>query len=303
MNKRKTSSSPLCLISAIIWGASFPIQEIASNHSDLIDAFGFGGLRMLAAGLALIPIIFIFERNADYSKKQVLSTVLWGVLAGTILFTASTFQQYGIEMTGESGKAGFITSLYLVFVAIFSIFLFKKAPSMFMIIALPFAVLGLYFLSFSDGFGSVSTGDLMLLICSVLFAFHIMVFDKSSKHVNPLLFSCVQFFVAGILSLIASVPFGTITTEGIALTAFPIIYCGVFSAGVAYTCQLLGQKNGDPTVCALFCSLEALFAVVAECIIEGDFPSTKILIGCALMLIAVVLSQLPADLFKKTKKA
>jgi drug/metabolite transporter (DMT)-like permease len=303
MNKRKISSSPLCLISAIVWGTAFPIQEIASKHSALIDAFGFGALRMIVAGIALIPVVLIFERHADHSKKQMISTVLWGALAGAVLFSASTFQQYGIEMTGESGKAGFITSLYLVFVAILSFVLFKKKPSLFMLIALPFAVLGLYFLSFSNGFGSVSTGDLLLLICSVLFAFHIIVFDKSAPHVNPLLFSCVQFFVAGFLSLGASVPFGTITTEGIALTAFPIIYCGVFSAGVAYTCQLLGQKNGDPTVCALFCSMEALFAVIAECIIEGEFPSTKILIGCILMLIAVVLSQLPADLFKKTKNA
>jgi drug/metabolite transporter (DMT)-like permease len=301
MSKRKISSSPLCLISAIVWGTAFPIQEIASKHSALIDAFGFGALRMIVAGIALIPVVLIFERHADHSKKQMISTVLWGALAGAVLFSASTFQQYGIEMTGESGKAGFITSLYLVFVAILSFVLFKKKPSLFMLIALPFAVLGLYFLSFSNVFGSVSTGDLLLLICSVLFAFHIIVFDKSAPHVNPLLFSCVQFFVAGFLSLGASVPFGTITTEGTALTAFPIIYCGVFSAGVAYTCQLLGQKNGDPTVCALFCSMEALFAVIAECIIEGEFPSTKILIGCILMLIAVVLSQLPADLFKKKK--
>ena len=142
-------------------------------------------------------------------------------------------------------------------------------------------------------------GDLLLLICSVIFALHIIVFDKSSKHVNPLLFSCVQFFVTGILGTIFGASFGTITLEGISLTWFPILYCGVFSAGVAYTFQMLGQRNGNPTVCALFCSMEALFAVIAECIIEGQLPTTKILMGCAFMLVAVVLSQLPADLFKK----
>ena len=299
--KKKRSSSPLCLISAIVWGASFPIQEIASRHSDKIDAFGFGGLRMLAAALALIPVILIFERHADYSKKQIVSTAKWGALAGLILFSASAFQQFGIEMTGESGKAGFITSLYLVFVAILTFVLFKQKPSLLLLCAMPFAVAGLYFLSFSNGFGAVSMGDLLLLVCSLLFSFHIIVFDKSSKHVNPLLFSCIQFFVAGILGVIFGVLFGSITAEGITLTVFPIIYCGVFSAGVAYTCQLLGQKNGNPTVCALFCSLEALFAVIAECIIEQHLPTPKILLGCVLMLIAVVLSQLPNDLFKKKK--
>ena len=299
--KRKISSSPLCLISAIVWGTAFPIQEIASKHSHLLDAFGFSGLRMLVASLALVPVILIFERNADHSRKRIISTVKWGALAGLVLFTATSFQQFGIELTGESGKAGFITSLYLIFVAFFTFILFKEKPSHFMLIALPFAVAGLYFLSFTDGFGAVSIGDLLLLICSVFFAFHIIVFDKSAKHVNPLLFSCVQFFVTGVLGTIFGASFGTITLEGISLTWFPILYCGIFSAGVAYTCQLLGQRNGNPTVCALFCSLEALFAVIAECIIEGQLPTPKIIIGCALMLVAVVLSQLPADLFKKKK--
>ncbi len=289
--KRKISSSPLCLISAIVWGTAFPIQEIASRNSDLLDTFGFGGFRMLVAALALVPVVLIFERKADHSRQRIISTIKWGALAGLVLFTASSFQQFGIELTGESGKAGFITSLYLVFVAIISFF--KEKPSAFMIIALPFAVAGLYFLSFSNGFGSVSLGDLLLLICAVFFALHIIVFDKGAKKVNPLLFSCIQFLVTGILSTFCGFTFGTITTEGISLTLFPIIYCGIFSAGVAYTCQMLGQRNGNPTVCALFCSMEALFAVIAECIIERQIPTTKILIGCILMLVAVVLSQIP----------
>ena len=241
----------------------------------------------------------IFERHADYSKKQIISTVKWGALAGLVLFSASSFQQFGIEITGESGKAGFITSLYLVFVALLTFLLFRQKPSLLVLCAMPFAVLGLYFLSFSEGFGKVSAGDLLLLVCSVLFAFHIIVFDKSASKVNPLLFSCIQFFVAGVLGTAFGGIFGTITVQGIALTWLPIVYCGVFSAGVAYTCQLLGQKNGNPTVCALFCSMEALFAVIAECIIEQHLPTPKIILGCVLMLVAVVLSQLPSDLFKK----
>ena len=303
MKKRKMSSSPLCLISALVWGTAFPIQEIASQHAGLLDAFGFSGLRMLVAAIALIPIVLIFERRADYSKKRIISTVKWGALAGVVLFSATSFQQFGIELTGESGKAGFITSLYLIFVAALTFVLFKEKPSLFMLIALPFAVSGLYFLSFSNGISSVSFGDLLLLVCSVLFAFHIIIFDKSSGKVNPLLFSCIQFLVTGILGVIFGGIFGTVTAEGIALCWFPIVYCGVFSAGVAYTCQLLGQRNGNPTVCALFCSLEALFAVIAECIIEGHFPSTKILIGCGLMLTAVVLSQIPSPSKLKKKTA
>lgn len=291
--KRKFSSSPLCLISAIAWGIAFPIQELASRSSHLLDALGFNGLRMLLGGLVLIPLVFLLERKADYSKKRVTDTVKYGAIAGAILFSASATQQFGIQITGQSGKAGFITSLYLVFVPIISFVLFKQKPSLFVLIAMPFAVLGLYFLSFSEGFGSVSAGDLVLLLCSVLYAAHIIVLGKSSAHVNPILFSCIQFFVSGILSTSAGAIFGTITTDGIKATLFPIFFCGVFSVALAYTFQLLGQRNGNATVCALFCSMEALFAVIAESVMEAQLPTTKIIIGCVLMLVAVVLAQIP----------
>ena len=299
--KRKISSSPLCLISALVWGISFPMQEIASKSSYLLDTFGFTGFRMLIAALALIPMVLLFERHADYSKKRVVSTVKYSILAGVILFSASVFQQLGIEMTGESGKAGFITSLYLIFVPIIAFALFRQKPSYLVLAAMPFAVCGLYFLSFSNGFGAVETGDLMVLACSLLYSCHIIVFDKSSKCTNPFLFSGLQFFVAGILSLSCGFIFGTVTAKGIAATALPMVYCGIFSVAIAYTCQLLGQKNGNPTVCALFCSMEALFAVIAECIIEGHLPTYKMVIGCVLMLLAVVLAQLPQDIFKRKK--
>ncbi|MBO5261733.1 MAG: DMT family transporter [Clostridia bacterium] len=300
--KKKISSSPLCLISALVWGISFPMQEIASQNSHLLDAFGFNGFRMLIAFLALIPMVLIFERRADYSRKRITDTVKYSILAGIVLFSASTFQQFGIELTGESGKAGFITSLYLVFVPIIAFALFKQKPSLLVLVAMPFALCGLYFLSFSNGFGAVHIGDLLVLVCSILYAIHIIVLDKSSKCTNPFLFSGLQFLVAGILSLCCGFIFGTVTAQGIGKTVLPIVYCGVFSVGIAYTCQLLGQKNGNPTVCALFCSMEALFAVIAECIIEQHLPTPKIIIGCVLMLIAVVLSQLPQDIFKRKKQ-
>ena len=296
--KRKLSSSPLCLISALAWGISFPVQEMASKNAHILDALGFNGLRMLVGALVLIPLVLLLERRADYSKKRVLDTIKYGALAGAVLFLASITQQLGIQLTGESGKAGFITSLYLVFVPLISFIFFKKKPSLFVLIALPFAVLGLYFLSFAGGFGAVCFGDLLLLVCSVIYAIHIIVLGKSSQYVNPILFSCIQFFVGGVLGVASSGLFGTITVNGITSTLFPIFFSGVFSIAIAYTFQLLGQNNGNETVCALFCSMEALVAVIAECIMEAHLPTTKIIIGCALMLVAVVLSQIPS---KSTK--
>lgn len=297
--KKKISTSPLCLISALAWGIAFPVQEMASRNSHLLDSLAFNGLRMLLAAVALIPVVLLLERHADYSKQRVISTIKNGALAGFVLFSASAFQQFGIQLTGESGKVGFITSLYLVFVPIFALIFFKQKPSLLVLIAMPFAVSGLYFLSFANGFGSVSLGDMLALAGAVLYALHIIVLGRSSNRVNPLLFSCIQFFVAGTLGTVSGAIFGTITTEGIAKTWFPILFCGIFSVAIAYTMQLLGQKNGNATVCALFCSMEALFAVIAECIIETHLPTSKMVIGCILMLVAVVLSQLPSDLFKK----
>ena len=298
--KRKISSSPLCLISALAWGISFPVQEMASRNAHILDSFGFNGLRMLLGSLVLIPVVLLFERNEFHLTKKVKSSVLLGALAGLVLFTASSLQQYGIQLTGESGKAGFITSLYLIFVSIFSFVFFKEKPTLLVLIAMPISLVGLYFLSFTKGFGQVETGDLLLLACAVMYATHIMVLDRSAPHSSPLLFSCVQFFVAGVLGLIFGGAFGTVTGQGIVNTWFPILFSGVFSVAVAYTCQLLGQKNGNATVCALFCSMEALFAVIAECIMEKHLPTLQMVIGCSLMLIAVILAQLPKDIFKKS---
>lgn len=300
--ERKFSSSPLCLISALAWGISFPMQEIASGYSDLLSSFAFNGLRMLLAGFALIPVVFLFERHADYSRQRIKATALRGALAGAILFSASSFQQFGIQLTKESGKAGFITSLYLVIVAVISFVIFKERLSPFVVIAMPISLTGLYFLSFSEGFSGVQAGDLLVLVCAFLYATHIIVLDKSANATNPLLFSCVQFFVAGILGTAFGGIFGTVTAEGIKGCALPILFCGIFSVAVAYTLQLLGQRNGNPTVCALFCSMESLFAVIAECVMEAKLPSAKMIIGCGLMLTAVVLAQLPRELFKRKIK-
>ncbi|MBO5287474.1 MAG: DMT family transporter [Clostridia bacterium] len=291
--KKRISSAPLCLISAVIWGISFPIQDMASLHSEALDAFSFTGLRFLLGALALLPIALLTKGRQKVFKPRLKSTILSGSLAGVILFAASVFQQIGIQMTNESGKAGFITSLYLIFVPIVCFLVFRQKCSKFVIIAIPVAVLGLYFLSFTKGSFHFAPGDALVLVGSFLFTGHIIALDRSAPSVTPLLFSCVQFATSGILGVIFGSAFGVITAEGVVACLLPILFCGLFSTGIAYTLQLLGQKNGNPTVCALFCSTESLFAIVAECIIERAFPTTEVIIGCVLMLGAVLLSQIP----------
>lgn len=301
--KRKLLSAGLCLLAAIIWGSAFKVQEIASVNADKIDAFFFGGLRFLLGGIVLIPLFFIFEREKDIcvEEKRVKhkSTVIYGAITGVILFIAAALQQFGIQMTGESGKAGFITGMYLIFVPIASFFLFKQRVSPLVWGAVAFSFVGLYFLCLNGGSFSLQLGDILVFICAIFFTAHIIAIDKFIDRVSALRYSSVQFITVGILNLIVGAFFGHITMEGFIAVLVPILYCGLMSTGVAYTCQIIGQKFTPPAIAALLFSTEGLFSVIFESIIEKRVPSDTMIIGCVLMFIGIILSQLPAEIFLK----
>ncbi len=296
MKKKTKFIYPLiCLLTAIIWGTGFPFQDMAGARPDLLDGFAFNTLRFLIAGIAVIPAFLIFEKEKHIKGEEKVirrkHTLLYGAISGVILAFAGALQQFGIQLTGESGKAGFITGLYLIIVPIATYLLFKERASIFVWIAIPISLVGLYFLSITDSF-TIKTGDILVLLCSFAYASQIIFIDKIKDRVGAIKFSCVQFLVASLVSLILCLLFGTITLQGIVINILPIIYCGVFSAGVAYTLQFIGQKHTPPAIASLLFATEGLFATIFECIFEGKLPSTKITIGCILMLIAIVLSQI-----------
>ena len=299
---KKILSPMLCLIAAIVWGFAFSFQETASNSQHLIDAFFFGGIRFAVGAISLIPLVFIFEREKEtdkvIKKQKMKNTAIYGIITGAVLFAASTFQQFGIQITKASGKAGFITGLYLIFVPIVSFLIFKQKISPIVWGAALIALSGLYFLCIGGSGFTVSIGDILLLICSLCFTGHIIVIDRFINKVSVLKYSAIQFFTVAILNILTGVMFGHVIWEGIVATIVPIIYCGIGSTGVAYTCQILGQKLTPPTVAALLFSTESLFSVVAECIFKGILPSSTMLIGCSLMFVGIILSQLPLE-FKR----
>ena len=300
--KKKILSPMLCLIAAIVWGFAFSFQEIASNSSDMIDAFFFGGIRFAVGATSLIPLVLIFEKEKglprEEKKIKTKNTVIYGVITGAILFTASTLQQFGIQITQASGKAGFITGMYLIFVPIASFILFKQKASPVVWGAALIALAGLYFLCMGGEGFTVSVGDILLLLCSLCFTAHIIVIDKFINRVSALKYSAIQFYTVALLNIITGLFVGHVTWEGIVDTIIPILYCGIGSTGIAYTCQILGQKLTPPTIAALLFSTESLFSVVAECIFKKQLPTTTMLIGCTLMFIGIILSQLPIE-FKK----
>ena len=301
MNK-KILSPLLCLTAAIVWGFAFSFQEIASNNVHLIDAFFFGGIRFGVGALSLIPVILLFEKEKGLEKAEkklkMKNTVIFGIITGAILFAASTVQQFGIQITQASGKAGFITGMYLIFVPIAGYILFKQRISPIVWGAAIIALSGLYFLCMGGEGFTVSVGDILLLICALCFTAHIIVIDKFIGRVSALKYSVVQFATVSVLNLLTGVFFGHVTWEGIVATIIPILYCGLGSTGIAYTCQILGQKYTAPTVAALLFSTEGLFSVIAECIFKEKLPSGTMLIGCSLMFIGIILSQLPLE-FKR----
>ena len=292
MKKQAISAAEL-LLTAFIWGVAFVAQSVGMDY---IGPFTFNCVRSLIGGLVLIPLI-LFLRKRDKAKKNEIeekaykkNTVLGGICCGIFLCAASCFQQFGIMYT-TVGKAGFITALYIIIVPILGIFIGKKiAPIIWGSSVI--AVIGFYMLSIS-GQVSISKGDILVLICAVLFSFHILVIDYFSPKGDGVIISCIQFLTSGVICGILMLIFENPNLSDILAAYLPILYAGVMSCGVAYTLQIVGQKNMDPTVASLILSLESVFSVLAGWVILGQSLTTRELIGCSLVFAAVILAQLP----------
>ena len=286
-------NSLLLLLTATIWGVAFVAQSVGMDY---VGGFTFNMARSLIGSAVLLPVIWFMGRNSSKKAEEAQGSssrkdLLWGGLAcGILMCLASNFQQFGIKYT-TVGKAGFITACYIVLVPILGLFL-KKKCSPFIWLAVAMSVAGLYLLCITDGF-SIGKGDILVLICAVLFSFHILVIDYYSPKVDGVKLSCIQFLVCGILSGIPALIFEKPEMSA-GLTAWqPILYAGVMSCGVAYTLQIIGQKNMNPTVASLILSLESCISVLAGWMILGQQLSAREIAGCVIMFAAIILAQLP----------
>lgn len=288
MNKQ-IKSTVIMLTAAIIWGFAFVAQVAVDNN--VIGNFTFNGTRFLIGSLSLIPVILIFEREKP-DKAKLKKTIIAALMAGTALFIASALQQQGISMNHNAGKSGFITSLYTVLVPIFGWVIWRNKTGIKTWIAALLAVIGLFLLSVPEGFTVIEGGDLVVLIGAFFWTIHILVVDKKVTDINPITFSSMQFAVCGLLNIIFALFTETITWSGIALTAFPILYTGLMSTGVAYTCQVVGQKDADPNYAAIILSTECVFSAVGGAIFLNETFTIRGYIGCALIFAGILISQL-----------
>ncbi len=286
--KRRIRANILLLLAAMFWGSTFAAQRVAAGS---IAPFPFQGLRCLLGAALLYLCVPAFDR---FNRQGVWrSRALWtgGLLCGLCLFSATNLQQFGISLGTTAGKSGFITALYIVLVPVFGVLLRRRSgPLVWIGVAL--AVAGLFFLCVDESF-SLARGDLVTLLCAVCFAVHILLVDRISPGVDPIRLSCIQFLVCGLLSCAASCLTGLPTAAQIAASWFPIVYAGVFSSALAYTFQIIAQRDTDPTVASILMSTESVFAVLSGWLLLGERLSGRECVGCGLMFCAVLLSQLP----------
>ena len=295
MRRSAVRSVLLPLITAFIWGSAFVAQSLSSGH---IGPFTFNAARSLVGAVVLLLTLRIRrifrhgEEHAGKSRKTDVKSLLpGGICCGFFLALASVLQQYGITTTG-AGKAGFITALYVVLVPLAGLFFGRKCPSRVWFSVL-LAVCGLYFLCIRSGEKlSIGIGELSVFLCAFAFTAQILCVDRFVKKTDPVALSCAQFFLCFVFCSI-----GAVLTEEIRLPELTacipyILYVGVFSSGIAYTLQIVAQKEGDPVLVSLLLSLEAFFAVVTGALILHERLSERELLGCALMMAAVLLSQL-----------
>ena len=292
------------ILAAFIWGTSFVSQDICA---DSMGAFTFNGTRYFIAVLSLLVVIAVMnttrkdrpQPTAEEKKASRQQLWLGGLCCGTALAVASNFQQAGLVAGTDAGKAGFITALYVVLVPLFGLF-FRRKVSGPVWIAVVLSVVSLYLLCIKGGF-SLAPGDLLVLVCAVCFAVHILLIDHFTARCDGVKLSCLQFLFAAIWSTILALIFDTIDFHVLWECILPLLYVGVFSCGVGYTLQILAQKGSNPTVVTILLSLESVFAVIAGAVVLHQQMTAREYLGCVLMFAAVVLAQIPMPQKKEAK--
>jgi drug/metabolite transporter (DMT)-like permease len=291
---KRWQANMLLLLAAVIWGAAFTAQSVGMEH---LGPFSFNAIRFSIGGVVMLPVVAFRQRSlkkkaagpeAGFTKRLVFT----GVLCGLLLTLANSIQQIGLLYTSP-GKAGFITALYVIIVPVIGLF-FGNRPTLRLWISVVIAVAGMYLLCVTDTF-SVEKGDILIMICALIFAVHIMAIDRLAHDLDGITMSCIQFLTAGVIcSAIVPLTGEVITLGAVKSAAIPLLYAGVFSCSFAYTFQTVGQQNTTPTAASLLLSTESVFAAIAAWLLIGDTMTVREIFGGLLSFLAVILSQLPS---------
>lgn len=307
LDKSKLMRYAFLLAAAILWGFSFVVQAV-----DEVAPFTFTATRSLIGAVVLIPVFLVMDAirkkkgdlptlSLEERRKSRRTLLLGGLVCGVVISIAANLQQFGLSMNLEAGKAGFITAMYIVLVPVIGLFLGKKSPLV-VWLSVALAVAGLYLICVKGAF-SINVGDLCLIFCAVAFALHITVVDYFGNRVDGVKLSCLQFLVCGITSLLLALIFERDRFSLTTLLSYykTFLYMGVCSCGIAYTFQIVGQKNTNPTAASLIMSFEASFSLIFGMIVLGERLTPREWIGIALMVVAIVLTE-TKELFTRVPK-
>ena len=303
MDIKQIRNTLLLVLTALIWGCTFVAQSLGAEH---VEASTFLASRSWIAGITLLPVIAVMDSRSKRAGLPVIpqtqeekkTLIIGGIACGIFLFLAGTTQQIGIGQT-TTAKAGFITALYVILVPIFTLFMGRKVGKKIWLCVV-MGVVGLYLLCMTGGL-SLSRGDTMVLLCAFFFAGHIMTIDHFAPKTDGIKMSCIQFFTAGVLSTICTLLFEHPTWANMQMAILPILYAGIMGCAVGFTLQIVAQKGLNPTIASLAMSLESVFSALAGWVILGQGLTPREFSGCALMFAAIVLAQLPDQMFSKKK--
>ena len=312
LKAQKIISPLLIVLAALIWGISF----VAQSEGGDVGSFTFQSIRCTLAFLSIGAVV-LFQNNtkkAKLNKKKYNGIGHWmkenkllartGLICGIALTVGCIFQQFGIDMQGKdvsTGRAAFLTALYIIFVPIFGLF-FKKKVGLMAWLSVGVGAVGLYFISITPGEGlSMSAADIMLIICAIGYGAQIITVDSVSDKVDGVKLSCIQFGITAVIATILMIMFEKPDMEVIKANALSLIYSGVFSGGAAFTLQIIGQKHCNHILAPLLMSLESVFSGLADWVIRGNLPTEREFIGFAVMFVAIIMAQLPD--FKIGKKS
>lgn len=297
-----SKSNLLLILASIIWGCAFVAQNVGMNY---IGPWTFSTIRFLIAGFSLLAIIPILDKKRTHvirpkTKEEKMKLLLGSVLCGLALSIGSIVQQIAM-LTVPVAKAGFLTTLYVLFVPMITLLFGKKIPLK-VWIGIAMALFGLYLLSMAGNL-VIGIGEILLILAAFLFAIHIIIIGHFSTRVDPVRLSCGQLLIGGFATVIPMIVIEKPTIGSILAAYIPLLYTGIFSSCVAYTLQIFAQKEANPTIAGMLLSLESVFAALAGYLILHQVLNTRELIGCVVIFIAIVIAQLPnrRDMVNVTK--
>ena len=293
-SRKQLIGNIILIFVAFIWGTAFAVQRIGMEH---IEPITFTAARMSLAAVVVGAVSMLQKKKSFSDENEKIdyrkNTLLGGLLCGAFLVSASIFQQVGIVYT-TAGKAGFITALYILLVPILSFLIFKKKNTLLVWAGVIIGVIGMYLLCMKESL-RLSYGDALICVCAILFSGHILCCDHYAKRGNPIRISSIQFTVTAVVSWIIAFIVEAPSMDKIISAAVPILYCGLISAGLGYTLQMIAQRLTEPTIASMLMSLESVFAVLGGAVLLNERMSLREIAGCIIMFIAIILVQLPVS--------